>query len=152
VASLWLLQPHPVWGKRELSQSQEGDKNHPLESSNNPIKKNKTMTTTHYTSKDNLIQVITTNDDARYPRHAAQMTIIKLSPKAHSRCRHQWGGVTVMFTHDEVRALLEAIKLCEPGFEFSISKEFRNKPETRKQIWQQRNTERTARRRNALSR
>jgi hypothetical protein len=100
------------------------------------------MTTTHYKSPDQIIEVITTNDDARYPRHSAKMAIIKMKPKANSRCRHQWGALTVMFTFDEVRALLEAIKSCDSSFDFSIAKKFKNKPESRKQAWQQRNQQR----------
>jgi hypothetical protein len=106
------------------------------------------MTTKHYTSADQIIEIVTTNDDARYPRHAAKMTVVKMTPKPNSRCRHQWGGISVMFTHAEIRALLQAMKSCDPTFKFFISEKHKNKPESRKQEWHERNCRRIAERRN----
>ncbi len=97
------------------------------------------MTTTHYQSNDEIVTVHITTDDQRFPRHDAPMVVLKLKPKSHSRCRHQWGGITLMPTHDEIRGLLEAIQKCEPGFTFLLPAKFKNKPEKRKQAWQERN-------------
>lgn len=97
------------------------------------------MTTTHYQSNDKIVTVHITTDDDRYPRHDAPMVVIKLHPQDHSRCRQQWGGITLMPTHDEIRGLLEAIQKCEPGFTFFLPTKFKNKPEKRKQAWQERN-------------
>ena len=94
------------------------------------------MTTVHFQSVDKIVEVLVTTDDDRYPRHGAPMVVIKMKPTANTRCRHQWGGVTIMFTHDEIRALLEAIKSCEPTFEFFLPSKFKNKPESRKQAFQ----------------
>ena len=105
------------------------------------------MTSTHYRSPDQIIEIVTTNDDRRYPRHKAKMAMIKMRPQAHSRCRQQWGGVTLMLTFHEVRAILEAIKTCDPGFNFTISKAAINKPEYRKKKFQDWNRQRVAGRR-----
>jgi hypothetical protein len=100
------------------------------------------MTTTHYKSNDQIVEIISTNDDARYPRHAAKMAILKMCPKPHSRCRQQWGGVSIMLTFEEIRALLEAVKACDPEFNYFLPEKFQNKPESRKQAWKQCNQQR----------
>jgi hypothetical protein len=94
------------------------------------------MTTTHYKSRDRIIEVVTSTDDARFPRHKAPMTIIKMRPQPYSRCRYQWGGITLMLTFDELRAIAQAIKSCDPDFEFNMSARSKNKPEERKRFYQ----------------
>jgi hypothetical protein len=100
------------------------------------------MTTTHYQSSDQIVTVAITTDDNRYPRHDAPMVLVRLHPQNHSRCRWQWGGVTLMPTHDEIRGLLEAIQRCEPEFTFFLPAKFKNKPEHRKRAWQKWNRQR----------
>jgi hypothetical protein len=101
--------------------------------------KAKPMTKTHFTSKDQIVEVLITTDDNRYPRHAAPMTVVKLRPRPHSRCREQWGGITLMLTFPELRAIAQAIKLCDPKFDFTMSKTAVAKPEWLKKRWQKRN-------------
>lgn len=103
------------------------------------------MTQTHYQSPDQIVTVLVTTDDNRHPRHDLPMVVMKLKPQPHSRCRQQWGGITLMPTHDEIRGLLEAIRICEPRFQFHLPDKFKNKPESRKRAWQQRNGQRVAR-------
>jgi hypothetical protein len=94
------------------------------------------MTTVHLKSADKIVEVLVTTDDNRYPRHDAPMVVIKMKPMANTRCRQQWGGITLMPTHDEIRALLKAIQQCEPEFTFSLPSKFKNKPESRKRAFQ----------------
>ena len=102
------------------------------------------MTKTHYKSKDQIIEIVTTTDDNRYPRHDAPMAVVKLRPRDHTRCRSQWGGVTVMFTYAELRALAEAIAACDPSFTFTMAKSARNKPEPRRLWWKRWNVNRSS--------
>jgi hypothetical protein len=104
-------------------------------------------TMTHYKSDDDIIEVIITNEDDRSPRHPALMTILKLLPRDHTRCRSQWGGITVMFKFAELRALAEAIAVCDPNFTFSMSKSAQNKPESRRLKWVKRNEQRVSKKR-----
>lgn len=94
------------------------------------------MTTVYFQSTDKIVEVLVTTDDERFPRHSAPMVVIKMKPTPNTRCRHQWEGITLMPTHNEIRALLEAIKSCEPTFEFFLPPKFKNKPESRKQAFQ----------------
>ncbi len=110
------------------------------------------MTKTHYKSPDQIIEIVTTTDDSRYPRHKAPMAILKMRPQPHTRCRPQWGGITLMFTFDELRALAEAIMSCDPHFHFTMTKSSQNKPETRRRSWRTFNLNRVAAKRTNASR
>jgi hypothetical protein len=92
------------------------------------------MTKIHHQSPDRIVQILITDDDHRYPRHGAPMAVVKLQPRDHTRCRRQWGGITIMFTHEEIRGLLEAIQKCDAKFRFSIPK-LRNKPKSQVDVW-----------------
>ncbi len=104
--------------------------------------KTKPQSETKYVSPDGIVEVIATSNDARYPRHDAKMVIMKLNPKPHTRCRQQWGGVTFMFSHADLRAVLEATKSVDSSFDFQLSKAAKPKPEERREYWKQRNLER----------
>jgi hypothetical protein len=110
----------------------------------NQPKQRKHMTTTHYQSNDEIVKVLITTDDHRYPRHDAPMAILKLQPQPqpHSRCREQWGAITAMLNHADLRGILEAFAKCDKGFHYTLSKTAQPKPASRKQAWDARNRKR----------
>jgi len=100
------------------------------------------MTKTHHKSNDGLVEIITTTDDDRFPRHDAPMAVMKIRPQPHTRVREQWGCVTLMVKYSELRALAEAVALCDKNFTFSMTKSAQNKPQSRERWWLNRNKQR----------
>jgi hypothetical protein len=134
VDSLWLPRSTLDSGKKPFAPLREKtNRSYPS------IHKKTTMTKTHYQSSDKIIEIITTTDDARFPRHQAPMAVMKIRPQPHTRAREESGIVTLMIRFSELRALAEAVALCDPNFSFSMSKTAEDKPEWRRQWWHKHN-------------
>jgi hypothetical protein len=150
VSSRRLFLPRGNAAEKTESQSpKRGKQNQPLEieQSKNKTEKTPMKPHYHYQSKDRIVEVIASTNDARHPRHPQPMALVKMRPQAHTRCREQGGGVTLMLTFEELRAIAEAFKACDPSFEIKMSKRAKNKPEWRKRWWQEQNRKRIAARR-----
>lgn len=96
-----------------------------------------------YKAPDGIVEIITTSNDSRFPRHEYQTAIILLRPEENSRCRSKHDCVELMPTFSEVQGLLTALSKCDPGFKFEISQSSA-KPEARKVRWQKWNYARIA--------
>jgi hypothetical protein len=143
VDSLWL--PRSTFGSEKTPFAPLGEKtNRSYPSINHKTKDSITMTKTHYQSRDKIIEIITTTDDARFPRHPAPMAVMRIRPQPHTRAREESGMVTLMIRFGELRALAEAVALCDESFTFSMSKTAQDKPEERRERWLNYNKKRTS--------
>jgi hypothetical protein len=100
-----------------------------------------------YVSRDQLVSISIINPQ-HWPPHDYKCAAVLVVPKPHERVR-QLGDKTIeiVFTKEEIRALVEAMAECDPDFGVTFTHAMRNKPEIRKEKWRKINQKRISQRR-----
>ena len=98
-----------------------------------------------FSSPDGLVKITTkVSHLQRWPAHDYPCVVTELRPKIGTRGRAlQPNGVEVMFTHEEVRALLTALNRSA-GTDIYVATQIKGKPPDRVEFWRRRNDQRHA--------
>ena len=93
-----------------------------------------------FSSPDGLVKITTKVSHLQcWPAHDYPCVVTELRPKPGTRVRAlPPNGVEVMFTHEEVRALLTAINRSA-GTDIYVATQIKGKPSDRVEFWRRRN-------------